>query len=155
MLCCFLLNNNANQPYLYVYHFHLELSWLHPSRSSQSTRLGSLCCTAASYQLSVLRTVVYILEKETPIHSSILAWEAHGQRRLAAYHPWVIESRTTEWRNHQPPAAAVSRCQGYFLCASHPFLPPLCPQVRLAWDESFREDLIISENSESLGSGFC
>ena len=35
------------------------VSPLHPSRSSQSTRLGSLCYPAASRQLSILQTVVY------------------------------------------------------------------------------------------------
>ena len=28
------------------------------------------------------------LEKETAIHSRILAWEIHGQRSLAGYNPW-------------------------------------------------------------------
>ena len=37
---------------------------IHPSRSSQSTRLGSLCYVATSRQLSVLHTIVY-LEKAT------------------------------------------------------------------------------------------
>ena len=36
----------------------------HPSRSSQSTRLGSLCYIAISHQLSVLHMIVY-LEKTT------------------------------------------------------------------------------------------
>ena len=31
----------------------------HPSRSSQSARLDSLCCTAASQQPSILRLIVY------------------------------------------------------------------------------------------------
>ena len=35
------------------------------------------------------------LEKEMAIHSSILAWKSHGQRRLAGYIPWVRE----EWDN--------------------------------------------------------
>ena len=29
------------------------------------------------------------LEKEMAIHSSILAWESHGQSSLAGYSPWV------------------------------------------------------------------
>ena len=29
------------------------------------------------------------LEKGMAIHSSILAWKSHGQRRLAGYIPWV------------------------------------------------------------------
>ena len=36
------------------------------------------------------------LEKEMATHSSILAWEIHGQRSLAGYSPWVHkESDTT------------------------------------------------------------
>ena len=35
----------------------------HLSRSSQSTRLGSLCCIATSYWLSILHTVVYIRQR--------------------------------------------------------------------------------------------
>ena len=37
------------------------------------------------------------LEEEMVIHSSILAWEIHGQRSLAVSSPWVTESDTTEW----------------------------------------------------------
>ena len=29
-----------------------------------------------------------LLEKKMAIHSSILAWESHGQRSLAGYSPW-------------------------------------------------------------------
>ena len=36
------------------------------------------------------------LEKEMAIHSTILAWKAHGQRGLADYSPWGHkESDTT------------------------------------------------------------
>ena len=36
-------------------------------------------------------------EKEMLTHSSILAWESHGQRRLAGYSPWGCrESDMTE-----------------------------------------------------------
>ena len=28
------------------------------------------------------------MEKEITIHSSILAWEPHGQRNLVGYSPW-------------------------------------------------------------------
>ena len=34
----------------------------HPSSSSQSTELSSLCCTAASHQPSILHTVVYMCQ---------------------------------------------------------------------------------------------
>ena len=37
------------------------------------------------------------LEKGMATHSSILAWESHGQRSLAGYSPWGHkESDTTE-----------------------------------------------------------
>ena len=37
------------------------------------------------------------LEKEMATHSSILAWEIHGQRSLVAYSPWgPKESDMTE-----------------------------------------------------------
>ena len=29
-----------------------------------------------------------LLEKKMAIHSSILAWESHGQRTLVGYSPW-------------------------------------------------------------------
>ena len=31
------------------------------------------------------------LEKEMATHYSILAWEIHGQRRLAGYSPWGLK----------------------------------------------------------------
>ena len=37
------------------------------------------------------------LEEEMATHSSILAWEIHGQRRLVGYSPWGCkESDVTE-----------------------------------------------------------
>ena len=35
------------------------------------------------------------LEKEMATHSSILAWEIHGQRSLAGYSPWVHKEPDT------------------------------------------------------------
>ena len=32
------------------------------------------------------------LETEMAIHSSVLAWEIHGQRSLAGYRPWDHKS---------------------------------------------------------------
>ena len=41
------------------------------------------------------------LEKEMAVHSSILAWEIHGQRTLAGYSPWGLkESDMTERLKH-------------------------------------------------------
>ena len=36
------------------------------------------------------------LQKEMATHSSILAWEIHGQRSLVGYSPGVTELDTTE-----------------------------------------------------------
>ena len=47
----------------------------HPSRSPQNTELSSLCSTVASYQLSILHMVLYILEKAMAPHSGTLAWK--------------------------------------------------------------------------------
>ena len=38
----------------------------HPSRSSQSTELSSLCCTAGSHSLSVSHTAVYMYQCHAP-----------------------------------------------------------------------------------------
>ena len=35
-----------------------------------------------------------LLEKKMAIHSSILAWESHGQRSLVGYSPWGHKSQT-------------------------------------------------------------
>ena len=53
----------------------------HPSRSSQSTQLSSLCYTAAFHQLAILHMDVYILEKAMATHSSTLGREI----------PWMEE----------------------------------------------------------------
>ena len=68
MLHSFLLYNKVNQLYIYIYpHISslLRLPPSHPSRSSQSTELISLCYAAASHQLFILHLVVYIC----PCHS--------------------------------------------------------------------------------------
>ena len=57
MLCWLLLYNRVNQLYVYMCSFPLKPPFCppptpsHPSRSSQSTQLGSLCYTATSYWL--------------------------------------------------------------------------------------------------------
>ena len=44
------------------------------------------------------------LEQEIAPHSSIVAWEIHGQRSLAGYSPWGHkESDTTSTHTHAPP----------------------------------------------------
>ena len=58
MLCQFLLYNEVNQLYVYLYPLPLgppsHPSPSHPSRSLQSTKLSSLCYAAGSHQLSIL-----------------------------------------------------------------------------------------------------
>ena len=62
MLCSFLLNSNMNQLYIYIYPLPLKPP-SHCPRSSQSTKLRSLCYTAAftSYftQASVYMSVLF------------------------------------------------------------------------------------------------
>ena len=62
MLCQFLPYNNENQLYVYIYPLLLEPA-SHPSRSSQSTELNSLCYTAASHQPSISHMVVYTCQR--------------------------------------------------------------------------------------------
>ena len=38
------------------------------------------------------------LEKKIATHFSILAWEIHGQRRLAGYRPWGDKRVRYDWR---------------------------------------------------------
>ena len=41
------------------------------------------------------------LEEKMAIHSSILAWESHGQRTLVGYSPWSCKEKdTTKQLNH-------------------------------------------------------
>ena len=48
-------------------------------------------------------TQVQFLDQEDPLekgmatHSSILAWEIHGQRNLVGYSPWVHNESDTTW----------------------------------------------------------
>ena len=50
-----------------------------------------------------------LLEQEMATHSSILAWESHGQRDLVGYGPWGCkESDTTEHTHtHKAPATVL------------------------------------------------
>ena len=71
MLCYFLLHKEVNQSYVYMYLLPLEppshstLSSPSP-RSSQSTKLRSLCYTAASRKFSILHMVVCICQSQSP-----------------------------------------------------------------------------------------
>ena len=75
MLCWFLLYNKVSQ----LYSIPISPpSWTppkhptsHPSRSSQSTELSSLCYRAASRQLSISHMVVYIVRATLSIHPTL------------------------------------------------------------------------------------
>ena len=67
MVCQFLLYSKVNQLYVYIpisppSCVSLPPSLSHPSRWSQSTKLISVCYVAASNQLSILHSVVYICQ---------------------------------------------------------------------------------------------
>ena len=75
MLCEFLLYKIVNQLYVHIYPLpsgppshHLTS---HPSRSSQSTELSSLCYRAASRQLSISHMGVYIVRATLSIHPTL------------------------------------------------------------------------------------
>ena len=58
--CCTATRISHNYTYITSLLSLPPLPLFHPSRSSQSARLGSLCYIAASHQLSVLHIAVYI-----------------------------------------------------------------------------------------------
>ena len=71
----------------------------HPSRSSQSTKLSSLCYTAASHLLSILHTVVYREGSGTP--PVLLPGKSHGWRSLVGWSPsWGREELDTTEQLH-------------------------------------------------------
>ena len=75
MLCWFLLCNTVNQLYVYIYPLPVEplppLS--HPSRSSQSTKLDSLCYIAASDSVQFSRSVISdsLQLRDHPVHNQL------------------------------------------------------------------------------------
>ena len=74
VFCQFLLYNEVNQLYVYLYPFPLGPSChppSHPSRLSQSTRLSSLCYTAGSHQLFYTWQSIYV-KPNLPVHPTLL-----------------------------------------------------------------------------------
>ena len=57
----------------------------HPSRSSQSTKLSSLCYTAGSHQLSILHMAVNIRESQSPNSSPSPYPQVHSLVSLCLY----------------------------------------------------------------------
>ena len=93
MLCQFLLYN-MNQLLVYMYPLPREPP-SHPSRSSLSPELSSLCYIAASYQLSILYMVVYICQCYSLNLSHLLLPPLHAQvcsLRLCLYSSLQIGS---------------------------------------------------------------
>ena len=85
-LCCCLVT------YVCIYPFlgppsHLTLS--HPSRSSQSSELSSLCYTTGSHELSILHMIVYIYQSQSHCHFylSSVQFSSVPQSRLTLYDP--------------------------------------------------------------------
>ena len=105
ILCWFLLYNNVNQSWLYIYiPSHLSLppnSLSHPSRSSQITRLGFLCYIASSHCLSILHIIVnicqcYFLNLSHP-YLPLLCPQVHSLHLcLHSFHILINESRVSQ-----------------------------------------------------------
>lgn len=66
----------------------------HPSRSSESTKLSSLCYTPGSYQLSFLHLVVYICQSKSPSSSHPTPPCFHQLLFVALLllHPYILAS---------------------------------------------------------------
>ena len=74
MLCWFLLYNSSNQPQAYKYPVPLgppSHAALHPiPLGHHRAELSSLCCAAASCQLSILHMVMYMCGASFSLNSS-------------------------------------------------------------------------------------
>ena len=59
-------------------------------------------------------------EKGMATHSSILAWETHGQRRLVGYHPWGGKSQKwlSDWTTTTPLPRKCKRTYSDSRCCS-------------------------------------
>ena len=76
--------------YIFILSF-LSLPWPHPG-SSQSSRLGSLCNTADSYQLSILHMTV-------DTYMSMLLSQFVPKLVLSIFFQWLIRLSTFSFKN--------------------------------------------------------
>ena len=53
------------------------------------------------------------LERDMATHSSILAWESHGQRSLMGYSPWGCTELATK---QQQPSSYLIKCPSAWVC---------------------------------------
>ena len=87
----------SESAYVYIYLFLLAPSSQRPShsyRSSENTKLSSLCCTAASHSLSILRTIVYICWSIAPnsSHSLFPLLCPHVHSLCLCLYPCVLQT---------------------------------------------------------------
>ena len=94
MLCQFLLYNKANQLYGYICPLPPE-SPSHPSRSSQSTKLNSLCCPAASHQLLYTQPCLHLSSVQLSSVQSLSHVQLFATPRTAAHQASL--SITNSW----------------------------------------------------------
>ena len=107
-----------------MYPFPLSLSPFppsHPSRLSQSSRLGCLRYIEASHQLFILHMVVYICQRRqwqpTPV---LLSGKSDGRRSLVGYSPWGLEELdTTEWLHFHFSLSCIGKGNGNPLQCSY------------------------------------
>ena len=57
-------------------------------RHRKQTWLSKGWGTSLEFEINIYTLVYKTEEKEMATHSSVLAWESHGQRSLAGYSPW-------------------------------------------------------------------
>ena len=91
MLCWFPPYINRNQPQVYVCLLPLEPPTAsRPARSSQSTRLSSLCCTATLHQL-----YIYVRAKSLQLCPTLRNPTDHSQ--LVSSVHGILQARILEW----------------------------------------------------------
>ena len=72
--CCFLLYNKVNQLHIYLYPLFWGVSFLFTSlQSTEQSALCyiALCQTVSSHQLSILYTVMYVCQPQSPNSSHL------------------------------------------------------------------------------------
>ena len=150
MLCWFLPYNSVNQPSFYIYiYIHMYIyplpleppSFLlfHPSGSSQSVRLCSLCYIAASHWLSTLHMLVSV--PFSSVAQSYLTLQPHEVQHARppcpSPTPRACSNSCPSSRGCHPTILSsvhlihvlVYICQSYFLNLTYPLFPLLCLQI--------------------------
>ena len=103
MLSWFLLYNEVNQLYVYIYPLPLgppSHPPSHPSRSSQGSKLSSLVYSSFPLPICFTPGSVYIQRRQWHPTPVFLPGKSHGQRSLVGCSPWGCEESDMTKRLH-------------------------------------------------------